>query len=418
MQNTYCVAKDAAAPSYPSRCCPRWTVGCTAGSVGCCDPAQPWQRSISVSEGLGAPSTAAKRRSPGQWRADGTAFALVVSGEEPASKSLLSLSIDMSTGDVTSRTSVSGFLEHNPDGGSAREFLWDPTRRVFYYFDANFTAGGGARPQTGRPAYLVTVDPIRAEATTQVLNGAVDYPTGYAMGPGGTVLLATEAWNTAGTSVTGFHFYSVDPATATAKPLSANDRGTGEAGNPEYYAGYHRSASADGTHVFRLGYELVTKQTGQGLGETRLDGGSGRATSNWTASPAQQGHDFFMSIDRVDAVSSSPLSESFVSLAPNREARSRDLDVVVWSTDGKQYDVVASLHDAHPPRSIGDELLGYMATAAKNQTFAALVAQYGITAELDVWALAVADLAGRNATVLTLKPRGLAGVWSVAGLGL
>ena len=26
-----------------STCCPRWTVGCTVGSVGCCDPAKPWQ---------------------------------------------------------------------------------------------------------------------------------------------------------------------------------------------------------------------------------------------------------------------------------------------------------------------------------------------------------------------------------------
>ena len=144
VQNTYCVTKDAAAPSYPSRCCPRWTVGCTAGSVGCCDPAQPWQRSIGVSEGLGAPSTAAKRRSPGQWRADGTAFALVVSGAEPASKSLLSLSIDMSTGDVTSRTLSRGFLSIIQMVARHVSSSGDPTRRVFYYFDANFTAGGGA----------------------------------------------------------------------------------------------------------------------------------------------------------------------------------------------------------------------------------------------------------------------------------
>eukprot|EP00755_Sulcionema_specki_P004266 Sspe_Gene.29638::Locus_14191_Transcript_4_7_Confidence_0.364_Length_1921::g.29638::m.29638 len=38
---TFCVPKEGL---YPSRCCPLWTVGCGVGSVGCCDPARPWQR--------------------------------------------------------------------------------------------------------------------------------------------------------------------------------------------------------------------------------------------------------------------------------------------------------------------------------------------------------------------------------------
>eukprot|EP00665_Eupelagonemidae_sp_cell47_P004144 gene4145-8110_t len=41
VQATYCVAPR---PSFAaSTCCPRWTVACSVGSVGCCDPARPWQ---------------------------------------------------------------------------------------------------------------------------------------------------------------------------------------------------------------------------------------------------------------------------------------------------------------------------------------------------------------------------------------
>jgi hypothetical protein len=56
-QTTKCAPKSN---GFPARCCPRWTVGCTSGSVGCCDPAQPWQWSLATDrpealdpEGLG-----------------------------------------------------------------------------------------------------------------------------------------------------------------------------------------------------------------------------------------------------------------------------------------------------------------------------------------------------------------------------
>ena len=45
-QSTMCVAPRG--PFTTSTCCSRWTVGCTVGSVGCCDPAQPWQLATSV----------------------------------------------------------------------------------------------------------------------------------------------------------------------------------------------------------------------------------------------------------------------------------------------------------------------------------------------------------------------------------
>ena len=39
IQPTYCVPKNANLNPYPARCCPRYTVGCNVGEVGCCDPA-------------------------------------------------------------------------------------------------------------------------------------------------------------------------------------------------------------------------------------------------------------------------------------------------------------------------------------------------------------------------------------------
>lgn len=44
-QSTYCVSKTEGS-EHPARCCPRWTIGCEAGTVGCCDPAQPWQWTV------------------------------------------------------------------------------------------------------------------------------------------------------------------------------------------------------------------------------------------------------------------------------------------------------------------------------------------------------------------------------------
>ena len=64
----------------------------------------------------------------------------------------------------------------------------------FYYLDANFTAGGGARPPKGREAYLFSVDPATGGTTKQTISGAVDFTTGYAFYPeDGTILLATDA---------------------------------------------------------------------------------------------------------------------------------------------------------------------------------------------------------------------------------
>mmetsp|Transcript_28096 Transcript_28096/g.45235 ORF Transcript_28096/g.45235 Transcript_28096/m.45235 type:complete len:517 (-) Transcript_28096:123-1673(-) len=425
VQNSFCVPKDSSTGTYPARCCPRWTVGCAVGSVGCCDPAQAWQRlSIEKDEDSLPRSTLVSKDDrffdEGEDAIQGTpAYALVVSGAAKQTAALLALTIDTSTGKIARKLPVTGFAAHDPAGESTREFLWDTKRKLFYYFDANFTANGGARPAGGRDTYLVSVDPTTGQAKPMLVEGAKDYPTGYALHEDGHVRMATEAWDNAGKSVVGYHFYSVDPEEAKATLLASNVKGSGESGNPEFYAGYHRGVSVDGSSVYRLGYEEVTQMTTQGLGVTTVASGS-KATTKWVPEPAQ-GHDFFLTFDRLGNDSAlSGGGETFLSLAPSTSKRSRSLDVVQWSIeDSNTYEVIASFPNAHPPRATGLGTLGYVATTLSGNSYAALVVEYGMQPMLDRWSIAVVDLSSpKNSTMHPLSPWSAAGIWSASGLGL
>jgi hypothetical protein len=150
-QNTYCVAKDPAVPTFPARCCPRWTVGCSTGSVGCCDPAQPWQWSLATAaakaeqpKGGAAAEVRGTRAAGAAFAGNLTAYVLWVNG------GLEGLTVNIATGQIEARTRIIKSFDDDPAGESTREFMFDPKRKLFYYLDANFTAGGGARPAGGR----------------------------------------------------------------------------------------------------------------------------------------------------------------------------------------------------------------------------------------------------------------------------
>lgn len=412
-QSTYCVQKDPSFPTLPARCCPRWTVGCDTGSVGCCDPAQPWQWSIAEKRSIianNSPIVDDFDNSDENIEDGAVAYALMVSGS--AKVALSAWTIDISTGEVVAKKSLSSF-DDDPAGESTREFLWDALRKKFYYFDANFTADGGSRPTKGRTVYLYSVDPASGTVNKTTIVGAVDFPTGYAMRDDGHILMATEHFED-GNTLSGFDFYDVDPEASTAVLLGTNKRGDSES-NPEYYAGYHRSVSADATEVYRFGYEKVTQQQNQGIGITKISLSDNTATTTWK-SELSKDHDFFMSLNRYDRNGS-----SFISLAPNKDSSSRSLDVVQWNLDESIYKVVGSLKNAHPPRVMGGGDLGYLADFVRGDTYAGLVVEdsslpYGIG---DRWALAVGTItSGDSFKVLPLKPRDIAGVLSVSGFGM
>ncbi len=336
---------------------------------------------------------------------ENVAYALIVSGSSKVP--LSAYTIDMSSGKIVAKKTISSFND-DPAGESTREFLWDSSEKLFYYFDANFTSKGGARPSSGREVYMFSVDPTTGSVKKSSVQGAIDFPTGYVMRSDGHVVLACEKFEN--DKMTGFNFYDLNPLTSKAELISTTSRGDDES-DPGFYSGFHRGISADDTQVYRFGYLEVTTQQGQGVGITSL---SERESSKtlWK-SELSKDHDYFMTLNRYGS--------SFISLAPSTSDSSRNLDVVQWNLNETVYQVVASLKNAHPPRVVGGGDLGYLADFVNGNTYAGLVVQdsdlpYGIG---DRWALATGDLTDSSSfKVLPLEPRDIAGVLSVSGFGM
>lgn len=409
-QLSYCVPKKD--QTFPARCCPRWTVGCETGSVGCCDPAQPWQWELNA-RAHHAADLFSSTSTRSVVAVDAVAYALVVRGSAKEGAALSAWTIDTKTGKVTEKHTVSSSFDDDPFGESTREFLWDGKRQVFYYLDANFTANGGPRPATGRPVYLYEIDPTNGNATKRAVSGARDFPTGYAMRDSdGAIVMACEDWTNDGVEWSGFAFFSLNPETATATKLVTVPRGSDESSSASYYAGYHRLLTADGNSAVRVGYKSVSMQSEQGVSVAALND----AQSTQWIDELSPGHDYYMTATRVRG------SDAILSLAPTTSS-AHGLDVVRWSVSNTSaFDVLATLGNAHPPRTISGGVLGYLAADARDDVYAALVVKEnnllpdGIGDRL---AIVVGSLADNGAfDVLPLEPRDIAGTLSVVGLGL
>jgi hypothetical protein len=248
---------------------------------------------------------------------NGTAFALFNESPTFGKAGLRVAHVSLSTGQIEKSMLVTGF--ENLFGESTRKFVWDGGRKQFYYLDANWTSNMGERPSGGRTMLLYSVDATTGEATRAEVKGAKDYPTGMAMHEeSGNLVIAAEQFekdSSNSTDFTGYIFYSLDPTTATAKPLGSLSRGTAES-DDAFYSGFHTTTNAAGTAMYRLGYKLVKTQQTSGLGITSI-GASASASanapravaSNWNEIAPLSGHDFYMSMCRLD-------DGSFVSLAP------------------------------------------------------------------------------------------------------
>ena len=149
-QSTFCVQKTSSS-GLPSRCCPRWTVGCSTGSVGCCDPAQPWQWNIAATAStantrITSASASVRITSHGRSRNDThehfgasasvvraggptVAYALIVSGWASGKSSLIALTIDTASGKIAKKIAVRTFLD-DPAGDETREFVWDSGKKL------------------------------------------------------------------------------------------------------------------------------------------------------------------------------------------------------------------------------------------------------------------------------------------------
>ena len=151
-QSTKCVAPRP--PFATSTCCARWTVGCTAGSVGCCDPARPWQN-------IGVSQTVSLRKPNAVAREAAAAAATASVVEEPVhpatrassviahalftksvSNGLTALTIDVASGNVTSKADVTGPASDYYDlyyGESTRVWPFDASKARFVFADFDFS---------------------------------------------------------------------------------------------------------------------------------------------------------------------------------------------------------------------------------------------------------------------------------------
>ena len=419
-QPTYCVPKNTSLSSFPARCCPRFTVGCVAGTVGCCDPSTPWQRGRPLSPGVKSGSVFSAYRggrkqhekpkgthlsvlrernhdtnmlASSAGTSNGTAYALVTNGVAPG---LIAWTIDLASGNITRKIPVNGY---NTAGENTRDFLYDRFVNLFYQFDVDFVH---KRPAAGRDITMTTIDPTTGSTSTiKLTGGAKDYVTGFCIDTvTKNMMIATD-------NGVEWSFYDVDTKTGECTLKGTLTKG-GDESSASFYAGYHRIC--DGKSAMRLGFESVVNQMKPGLGSVHF--GSG-VTAEWNdAVPVPDETPFYYSAQ--------PYKGSFVSLAPN--ATTTLFNVYQWSLPGKKAKLVAELPGG-PPRVMGSGQLGFVLDALSDDTYIALVDKDSpvpipYPGTWDTWAMAVVDLTTGAQKFLPLSPAVLEGTTSVSGLGL
>ena len=349
-QTTYCVQKNPGQKNYPSRCCPQWTVACSVGSVGCCDPARPWQRILST-VGHTVGRTVVGNGEPLRGAPALTVYALFTAS---VASDLTCLTIEASTGEITNSVLASGPVKDYDAGlygESTRQFPFDPTRGKFYFFDIDQQT---ASAQSTISMYAL--DPATGKSSETTVGGAAGPVVSFAYHPeSASIVLAVG--NRTGSSVA---FFSVDLDSAKAVSLGSVARGASENDSAAFYAGYVTEVNAAKSSVYRLGYKSVTTGSTPGLGATALNGSG----AEWHSVPGAPHELFYYSMTRVKQ------SESFISLAPSASLN-HTLSVVSWFAGDVPAEVILDIPDAHPPASGGTGILGYVADALDADTYGA-----------------------------------------------
>eukprot|EP01060_Flectonema_neradi_P035135 TRINITY_DN6374_c0_g1_i1.p1 TRINITY_DN6374_c0_g1~~TRINITY_DN6374_c0_g1_i1.p1 ORF type:complete len:447 (+),score=95.18 TRINITY_DN6374_c0_g1_i1:70-1341(+) len=379
---TVCVPQTEG--KYPARCCPKWTVGCSVGSVGCCDPARPWQRVI---EDDNQPKSIKDTQPHTEVGANTTSYYALFMGGIHSSLEISTLS---ASGHVTQRTPVTGPVKTWTDslfGESTRVFPFDSKNKMFHFLDGS--------ENTHPTLYSI---PINGVSTARNLTTVTGYPLGFA--------LHDETSNLVFSILKGdtFLFYQVNPITGITTQLGSINRGTNET-DASYYAGYITGISQVPNAIYRLGYSKVSTQEGPGLGYATV---SGSSSARWTEVNVPPTSYFYYSATRI------PQSDNFVSLAPTKSG-DHSFEVVVWgpSTSPTVAGVVA---DSHPPSFI-DGNLGYIATSVVGTTFAGLVVHRDHQTE-HLWGLVTMDIPNMKITYNEIQPGVRSGTTSLSGFGI
>lgn len=402
-----------------STCCPKWTVSCSVGSVGCCDPARPWQqKKMADTETYHV----AGHRQPNRLRAlsqegmkkalpdlevadvveeDGSLAARADGGKayalfsRPLLPGLVAYSIDASSGKVTHHTGVHGpFADYIKlyYGEGTRLFPWDPKTARFYFADVDLSGGGVGNASS--PVILYTIDPATGASTAAPLSGCSGYPVGLAWdAPKGKLVLATQTKAT----VT---FHAVDVAAASAEALGAVSRGASEGASAAYYSAY--VSHADSGVAYRVGHKVVTKGGELGVGQVAFS-----SASEAEAAPAASWRDLEWGTHELPATVHSS-GDELIGLAPKKLALQVAYDIVAFDKkpagtgDAARADgglrVLANLNNSHPPIvPLLHEPLGYVGASVVGTRFGAMTVAKHPSAILpgvgDKWQLVTLDLA-------------------------
>lgn len=397
---TECVAPRG--PFTTSTCCPKWTVGCTLGSVGCCDPARPWQlesampRADQATERLPNLHSAAMRqisRDPPSSKALSNLTGYALFPLDTLFPGMHAFAFDASTGVVTSKVAISGPFAKYYDGyygGSTRLFAFDASTAKFYIADQYDGASG--RQSAPTPTVLFTIDPVSGNSSVVSVLGCGGYPVGQAFDAESRVLvLGTQTATTAS-------LCAVDPATGKGTPIGSIDRGGSESASDSFYAAYLSHVSAGAAH--RLGHRLVTQGGELGLTTTQIDAVSGALNASF--SPVSfGGHGIPTSMHAHPA-------GGFVSLAPvdATGGAATPYDIVGWGASAGDVRVLASLPDAFPPSiPISNAPLGYVGAALAGGKYAAVTVKHGHSAISDQWRVNLLDLASGALSSAALDPQ-------------
>lgn len=394
-QTTFCVAPRGSIQT--STCCPRWTVGCQVGSVGCCDPARPWQYFQSTVAGNASYSFVRNpMKSDGYSKAamlpDFTseidashkiAYALFVS-DGLLKDSFVSMTIDLASGHVVKKRTVSGPVQEYVAklfGGSTRLFSWDPAKARFVFADADYTAKGPAFPLT-----VFSIDAATGVSTSKVVSGCAGEPLGMVFDTAtSSLIIGTQDRDSAS-------FCSVDPDTGVAKALSKVARGSGETSDT-FYAAYMSYASSG--IAYRVGHRQVSFGTDPGMNTVTLASG---VASKWSEIALAPNHTLPVSMQAHP-------DGGFVSLAPR--GGTFLVDVIAWDAAKKTARVLKELSNANVPSSPKTGALGYVGDAVSGSTFAAMTVQKGSQIPLlgDKWKVSTVDLRSGAVFESALKPQ-------------
>ena len=390
-----------------STCCPKWTVGCSAGSVGCCDPARPWQMPPPVPAAFEVRQPNRLRNGGNKVGGDrrGRRFRLryghrqrqrrVRPLHQSAALRPRAFTIDIGTGKATKEpvTTPSPRTCSSITEGT-RILPWDPKSKRFLLADSNLNGGKG---NASTPIVLYTINPSDGSSTAMPLKGGcTGYPIGQAWDvPLGKLVVATQ-------SATEVAYFSVDVDTAEATSLGTLARGSSEA-SAAYYGGY-LSHSYGGVAI-RVGHKRVS--TGESLGVSEVALKAGDAGETVDAAPSAKWSDLELkshglpaSVHMHDFPPSSnddakAPGKGYVALAPSTSADGYDI-IGFQAPVGVQETTFAKLSNAHAPQvPLLKYNLGYVAASLAGNKYGAMtVARHPsiIPGTGDKWKVSTVDL--------------------------